>query len=70
MIASRKGAKTQSIMKENKIAKIIVDAAFQIHKGLGPGLLEIVYEVVLAHALKRRGLKVERQVPWQLFLMA
>ena len=49
-------------MTENEIAKIIVDAAFQIHKGLGPGLLETVYEVVLAHALKKRGLKVERQV--------
>jgi len=50
-------------MTENEIAKIIVDAAFQIHKGLGPGLLETVYEVILAYALKKRGLKVERQVP-------
>jgi GxxExxY protein len=50
-------------MNENEIAKIVVDAAFQIHKRLGPGLLETVYEVVLAHDLKRRGLKVERQVP-------
>ena len=50
-------------MTENEIAKIIVDAAFQIHKRLGPGLLETVYEVVLAHALKTRGLRVERQVP-------
>ena len=50
-------------MTENEIAKIIVDAAFQIHKGMGPGLLESVYEVVLAHALKKRGLKIERQVP-------
>jgi len=50
-------------MTENEIAKIVVDAAFQIHKGMGPGLLESVYEVVLAHALKKRGLKVERQVP-------
>ena len=50
-------------MNENEIAKIIVDAAFQIHKRLGPGLLETVYEVVLAHDLKRRGLKVKRQVP-------
>jgi GxxExxY protein len=50
-------------MTENEIAKIIVDAAFQIHKRLGPGLLETVYEVVLAHVLSRRGLKVERQVP-------
>jgi len=50
-------------MTENEIAKIIVDAAFQIHKRLGPGLLETVYEVILAHTLDRRGLKVERQVP-------
>ena len=50
-------------MNENGIAKIIVDTAFQIHKRLGPGLLETVYEVVLAHDLKRRGLKVKRQVP-------
>ena len=50
-------------MTENEIAKVIVDAAFHVHKELGPGLLESVYEVVLAHALKRRGLKVERQVP-------
>ena len=50
-------------MNENEIAKIIVDAAFQIHKRLGPGLLETVYEVVLAHDLKKRGLKVKRQVP-------
>ncbi len=50
-------------MTENEIAKIIVDVAFQIHKRLGPGLLETVYEVVLAHALKRKGLKVKRQMP-------
>ena len=49
-------------MTENEIAKIIVDAAFQIHKRLGPGLLESVYEVVLAHELKKRGLRVKRQV--------
>ena len=50
-------------MTENEIAKIIVDAAFHSHKRLGPGLLETVYEVVLAYVLQRRGLKVERQVP-------
>ncbi len=36
-------------MTENEIAKIIVDVAFQVHKRLGPGLLETVYEVILAH---------------------
>jgi len=50
-------------MTENEIAKIIVDAAFQIHKRLGPGLLEIVYEVIFAHELKKSGLNVKRQVP-------
>jgi GxxExxY protein len=50
-------------MTENEIAKIIVDAAFQIHTELGPGLLESVYEAVLAAVLRRRGLRVERQVP-------
>ncbi len=50
-------------MTENEIAKITVDAAFQIHKKLGPGLLESVYEVILAHELKKRGLRIKRQVP-------
>jgi GxxExxY protein len=39
-----------------------VDAALQIHKRLGPGLLESVYEIVLEHELKSRGLNVKRQV--------
>ncbi|RZB32031.1 MAG: hypothetical protein SRB1_01650 [Desulfobacteraceae bacterium Eth-SRB1] len=50
-------------MTENEIAKIIVDAAFHVHKNLGPGLLESVYEVILTHELKKRGLMVKRQVP-------
>lgn len=50
-------------MTENEIAKIVVDAAFHIHKRLGPGLLESVYEIVLAYELKKRGLKVQRQQP-------
>jgi iron complex transport system substrate-binding protein len=43
------------------ITGAIVDAAIKIHIDLGPGLLESVYEVVLAKALEKRGLKVERQ---------
>ena len=39
----------------------IVDAAYKLHTGLGPGLLESVYETVLARDLQRRGLQVERQ---------
>ncbi len=50
-------------MTENEIAKEIVDAAYHIHKRLRPGLLESVYETVLAYELKKRGLKVKRQVP-------
>lgn len=49
-------------MKENEIGKILVDSALKIHRALGPGLLESVYEVVPAHELSRRGLKVKRQV--------
>ena len=49
-------------MTENEIAAEIVDAAFAIHTRLGPGLLESVYEAVLSHELKRRGLRVQRQV--------
>jgi GxxExxY protein len=47
---------------ENEIATIIVDSCFRIHTGLGPGLLESVYEAVLARDLARRGLNVSRQV--------
>jgi len=48
-------------MSENEIAKQVVDAAFKIHTTLGPGLLESVYESVLAYELKQRGLLVVRQ---------
>ena len=50
-------------MTENEIAKQILDAAFVVHTKLGPGLLESVYEVVLAYELKKRGLTAERQKP-------
>jgi GxxExxY protein len=48
-------------MNENEIAKKILDAAFLVHTKLGPGLLESVYEVVLAHELRKTGIVVERQ---------
>jgi GxxExxY protein len=57
-------------MNENEIAKEIVDAAYHVHRELGPGLLESVYEVILAHELKKRGLKVELQVPVAIVFMA
>jgi GxxExxY protein len=50
-------------MTENEIGAIIVDAAIRIHRELGPGLLESVYEVILAFELGQRGLSVTRQVP-------
>jgi GxxExxY protein len=48
-------------MTENEIAKQILNAAFVVHTRLGPGLLESVYEVVLAYELEKSGLTAERQ---------
>jgi len=50
-------------MTENEIGTIVVESAIAVHRELGPGLLETVYEVVLARELQDRGLNVERQVP-------
>ena len=50
-------------MRENDIGTVVVEEAIALHRELGPGLLEFVYEVCLAHALERRSLKVERQMP-------
>jgi len=50
-------------MTENAIAKEIVDAAFRIHTRMGPGLLESVYDTILAYELDRRGLRTVRQQP-------
>ena len=50
-------------MRENEITGEIVDAAYQIHTRLGAGLLESVYEAVMAYELKKRGLRFERQKP-------
>lgn len=50
-------------MRENEEGTIVVETAIRIHRQLGPGLLESVYEVVLAHELQERGLQVRRQVP-------
>lgn len=49
------------------IAKIIVNAAFKVHKELGPGLLERVYEVCLAHEISKAGLDVKRQIDIPIF---
>jgi GxxExxY protein len=50
-------------MDENEISKHVVDASLKVHRALGPGLLESVYEAVLAHELATRGLEVARQAP-------
>ncbi len=50
-------------MTENAIAKEIIDAAFRVPTTLGPGLLESVYDTVLAYEPGRRGLRTVRQQP-------
>ncbi len=55
--------KTKSAYTENQLSKIILDAAFRVHTKTGPGLLESVYEVLLAYELRKQGLQVQRQVP-------
>ena len=48
-------------MNIEEISGIVVDCAFHLHKDLGPGLLESVYEAVLSRMLEEKGLQVERQ---------
>ena len=48
-------------MTENEVATQIVDVAFKIHTTFGPGLLESVYETIMAYELQKRGLRVVRQ---------
>jgi GxxExxY protein len=48
--------------REDSIGRAIVDAAFSVHRELGPGLLESVYEVCFCHELSKRGLEHRRQV--------
>jgi iron complex transport system substrate-binding protein len=64
-------AKTQRIKRRgegfgveiDEISGIVVDECIAIHRGLGPGLFEAVYETILAGRLEARGLKVQRQFP-------
>lgn len=48
--------------EEERIGKAVVDAAYQVHKELGPGLLEKVYEVCFCHVLAKKGFSVKRQL--------
>lgn len=52
-----------SFERANALSAIVVDECIRIHRELGPGLLESVYETVLAGSLARRGLAVDRQLP-------
>ena len=52
----------------NKISETIIGAAIEVHKYLGPGLLESVYEICLIEELEQRGLKVQQQVRLPLYI--
>jgi GxxExxY protein len=53
----------ETSMHENEVGTACVSAAISVHRELGPGLLESVYELTLLHELTSRGLSVTRQVP-------
>jgi GxxExxY protein len=59
----RNQKRRKTVMNENEIGSVIVDCAVKLHKTLSPGLLESVYEAVLAKQLARAGLTVRRQFP-------
>jgi len=68
LITQRQGAKIAKMMQEptheeDQVAKTIVDSAIHVHRQLGPGLLESVYETCLFDTLTRRDLDVKKQVP-------
>lgn len=50
-------------MTENEIGSVVIAAAIEVHRELGPGLLESVYEAALAYELEERGMLVARQLP-------
>lgn len=52
----------QSKMTEDEIGNVVLGCAIRVHKALGPGLLEGVYEACLAHEMEKSGLNVQRQV--------
>src|SRR5688500_5942252 len=58
LVPHAKGAKSAKEVRvhENEIARHVVDVAFQLHTKLGPGLLESVYQKIMAHELRKRGL--------------
>ena len=58
----RRDAENSKEMSENDIGTQVIEAAINVHRELGPGLLETVYEIILARELSDLGFKVERQV--------
>lgn len=64
---SHEGTKPRRDLEE--MSRIVVDCAYRLHVEAGPGLLETVYEVVLAKLLEKEGLQVRRQVPVPIELM-
>ena len=54
---------TADVRRVEELARVTIDVCFHLHKDLGPGLLESVYEAILADQLAKRGLSVERQKP-------
>ena len=50
-------------MRHNELSGIVIDCAIDIHRRLGPGLLESVYQEVLLYELRKRGLRVEKERP-------
>ena len=58
-----RGGTANAARQENELGTILLDEAMMIHRELGPGLLESVYEKILYSALRDRGVQVGRQVP-------
>lgn len=54
---------TEFDAETERVASAVVDAAYQVHINIGPGLLESAYEACLVHELAEKGLKVKSQVP-------
>jgi GxxExxY protein len=56
------------IERANQLSRIVLNCGLQLHKDIGPGLLESVYEQVLVDRLERQGLKIDRQKPVSLVI--
>jgi GxxExxY protein len=63
MIDNRGGAEARSILLHEELTQEIIGAAIDVHKALGPGLLESAYEECLCHELRLRHLSFQRQIP-------